>query len=132
MVKLPIHEDLAEALALLPPDADTFLKGELGRSLFPNTLSVKMRKWCDEAGLPDCNCHGLRKACATRLSNVGASAHEIMAWTGHSDISMVTLYTRKAEREGLAEAGMAKMTKLSNRENVVVNHPKRFAKNDGK
>ena len=127
-VTIRIHEDLAEALALLPQDADTFLKGAHGKSIDPHRLTVLMRKWCDAAGLPQCTCHGLRKACATRLANVGCSPHQIMAWTGHTTLAMVERYSRKANREDLADAGFEKLAKRPKREDVVVNHPRRFAK----
>jgi len=39
----------------------------------------KFRDWCNQAGLPHCSAHGLRKATAARLAERGASPHEIMA-----------------------------------------------------
>ncbi len=132
VVKVPIHKDLVEALALLPDDVETFIVGVRGGSLTPMTLTNKMRKWCDAAGLPQCTCHGLRKACATRLANLGCSPHQIMAWTGHATLAMVQRYTLKTNREGLADAAFEKITKQSKRENVVVNLSKRLANGGGK
>ena len=70
-------------------------------------------KWsrdrCNEAGLPHCSAHGLRKATATALAESGASAHEVMAITGHRSISEAQRYTAAAERRRLADSAMAKL-----------------------
>jgi integrase/recombinase XerD len=68
----------------------------------------KFRAWCDEAGLPQCSAHGLRKAAAVRLAERGATAHEIMAITGHRSLEEVERYTRAARQRQLADAAMAK------------------------
>jgi integrase len=88
-----------------------------------------MRKWCAEAGLPECSAHGLRKACARRLAEAGATAHEIMAVTGHKTLAEVQRYTETAMREGLADSAHAKLLSWANRDQTVVNLPQRFAKN---
>ena len=36
-------------------------------------LGNRMREWCDEAGLPQCAAHGLRKAIARRMVAVEAT-----------------------------------------------------------
>ncbi|WP_074920847.1 site-specific integrase [Sedimentitalea nanhaiensis] len=38
----------------------------------------------------------MRKACATRLAEAGASEREIMAWTGRTSPQMVQVYAGKA------------------------------------
>ena len=86
-----------------------------------------MREWCDKAGLTVCSSHGLRKACARRLAEAGASAHEIMAVTGHKTLAEVQRYTESATREGLADTAMGKLIARPNREQTVVNLPQRFA-----
>ena len=62
-----------------------------------------MRAWCDQAGLPKCTSHGLRKAIARRLAEAGATPHEIAAVTGHKDLKEVTLYTEAADRPMMAD-----------------------------
>jgi integrase len=86
-----------------------------------------MREWCDVAELTTCSAHGLRKACARRLAEAGASAHEIMAVTGHKTLAEVQRYTESAMREGLADEAFAKLISRPNREQTVVNLPQRFA-----
>ena len=91
-----------------------------------------MRKWCDRAGLEACSAHGLRKACARRLAESGATPHEIMSITGHKTLAEVQRYTEAAVREGLADSAMEKLISRPNREQTVMNLPTRFATNFSK
>jgi integrase len=63
---------------------------------------MRMRKWCDEAGLSECSPHGLRKAAARRLAEAGASVHQIAAITGHRSLKEVARYTQRADQIRLA------------------------------
>ena len=128
LVSIPIHPDLAEVLANLPDDRP-FLAKAYGKARSPDGLGNVMREWCDAAGLAICSSHGLRKACARRLAEAGATAHEIMSVTGHKTLSEVQRYTESATREGLADAAMGKLIARPNREQTVVNLPNRFATN---
>lgn len=109
VVDIPIHPDLKKVLDVLPKSQLTFLETSGGRSRSSNGLGNSMRKWCDAAGIPACTSHGLRKACATRLAEAGASEREIMAWTGHSSPQMVQVYAGKAGRGLMADQGFAKL-----------------------
>ena len=126
MVSIPIHPDLAEVLEKLPNDRP-FLATAYGKGRSPDGLGNAMREWCDKAGLPECSAHGLRKACARRLAEAGATAHEIMAVTGHKTLAEVERYTATALREGMADSAFAKLLSRPNREQTVVNLPNRFA-----
>lgn len=127
LVSIPVHPDLAEVLAACPDDRP-FLATTYGKGRSPDGLGNLMREWCDKAGLAECSAHGLRKACARRLAEAGASAHEIMAVTGHKTLAEVQRYTETAMREGLADSAHAKLLSRPNREQTVVNLPARFAK----
>lgn len=127
LVSIPLHPDLADVLSSLPPDRP-FLATAYGKSRSPDGLGNLMRLWCDSAGLSQCSAHGLRKACATRLAEAGASAHEIMAVTGHKTLAEVQRYTETAMREGLADSAFSKLLARPNREQTVVNLHARFAK----
>ncbi len=128
LVSIPLHPDLAAVLAELPNDRP-FLATVYGKGRSPDGLGNLMREWCDKAGLPECSAHGLRKACARRLAEAGATAHEIMAVTGHKTLAEVERYTATALREGMADTAFAKLLSRPNREQTVVNLSTRFAKN---
>ena len=67
-----------------------------------------MAEWIEAAGLGrHCVLHGLRKACARRLAEAGATPHEIMAIGGWETLTEVERYTRKENQDRLADAAMA-------------------------
>jgi integrase len=53
--------------------------------------------------------HGLRKATARRLAELGCSAHQIAAITGHATLAEVQRYTNAAHRKRLAQEAMKKL-----------------------
>jgi len=106
---IPIHPDLEQALAAAPRDNLTFIVNKFGKPYTPIGFSGWYRDRCDEAGLPQCSSHGLRKLAATRLADVGCSEREIMAITGHKSVSEVSRYTRAAEQVRLAGQAIAKL-----------------------
>ncbi len=61
----------------------TFLMTQHGKPFTAAGFGHWLRDRCDEAGLPQCTSHGLRKLAATRLADLGCSEREIMAITGH-------------------------------------------------
>jgi integrase len=67
---------------------------------------VYIAKWCDQAGLPHCSAHGLRKAGATIASNNGATTHPLMALFGWETLRQAETYTKQAGRIRLAKKAM--------------------------
>jgi integrase len=70
------------------------------------------RERCDEADLPHCTSHGLRKAAATVAAENGATAHELMSICGWLTLKEAERYTRAAERKRLAERGMGRLVPI--------------------
>jgi integrase len=69
----------------------TFLVNDLGRAFTDAGFGNKMREWCDQAELPNCSAHGLRKAGATFAANNGATSRQLMAIFGWESINMAEL-----------------------------------------
>ncbi|WP_290494436.1 site-specific integrase [Hyphomonas sp. UBA4494] len=107
-VWLPVVPPLAVAIDNTPPAALAFALTAHGKPFSVKGLSNKMRQWCDEAGLPGCSMHGLRKATATRLAAYGMSTREIAAVTGHKTLSEVQHYTEEVDQALLALGAMRK------------------------
>ncbi|WP_244471628.1 tyrosine-type recombinase/integrase [Methylobacterium sp. ARG-1] len=101
---VPVFPDLAEAIAAAPSAHLTFLVTEYGKPFSTAGFGNRFREWCNQAGLPHCSAHGLRKATAARLAERGCTPHEIMAVTGHQTLEEVERYTREAQRAGLADS----------------------------
>ena len=87
----------------------TFMVTEWGKPFAATGFSHWFRFRCDEAGLPHCSAHGLRKAAARRLAEAGCTQHEIGAITGHLSLKEVQRYTQAADQKKLAAAAMAKV-----------------------
>lgn len=125
-VSIPIHEELAKALEVLPQNAFTFLETKQGKARTANGLGARMRKWCDEAGLPQCSAHGLRKAICRRLAEAGATAPEIMSVSGHTTLAEVQRYIEAFGRQSAADAAIARLPEGPKAEQNLANHPSRF------
>lgn len=103
-VSLPILAPLAASLLATPLRGLVFILSEHGKPFSQKGFGNKMRQWCDEAGLPQCSAHGLRKAAARRFAEAGCSNQQIKAWTGHTTDSEVARYTAAANQQLLSDA----------------------------
>jgi len=108
-LQIPIVPQLQRVIDASPCGDLTFLVTEFGRPFSASGFGNIFRRWCNEAGLKNCSAHGLRKAAAARLAELGATEHEIMAVTGHRTSKEVTRYTRAARQKILAERAMARL-----------------------
>jgi integrase len=109
-VELPIIPALQAILDASPCGDLTFLVTQYGKPFrSSNSFGNKFRDWCDQAGLSHCSAHGLRKAAAARLAELGATDREIMSVTGHQTSKEVDRYTKAAQRRVLAQSAMARL-----------------------
>jgi integrase len=108
-LKIPFHPKLAAAIATMPRRNLTFLLTEAGAPFSAAGFGNWFRDRCNEAGLPHCSAHGLRKACATRLANAGCTPEQIKAITGHKTLSEVARYTKAADQERNAKQALANL-----------------------
>lgn len=129
-VNIPIHPDLAQALALTR-DRFTFLETAHGKARSRKGLGTSMRKWCDKAGLPLCSSHGLRKAICRRIAEAEGTPHEIMSVSGHVTMSEAQRYCETFGRKGLSDSAFAKMGRTNPEQNLT-NFPTRFVKSNDK
>jgi integrase len=115
---LPVPVQLREAIDAMPAiGVKTFLVTEFGKPFTKAGFGNKMREWCDQAGLPQCSAHGLRKATARRLAELGISQQGIKASGGWSGDDEVRTYTADADQARMAEDAMNRLAAadLSNR-----------------
>lgn len=107
-----ILPELQAALAAMPTSgALTFLLRPSDGQPFQERCGSK---WFNDAakraGLPPgYTCHGLRKACGTRIAQEGGTAHEVMAVLGHKTLALAEHYTRQFDRAKAAGRAMAKL-----------------------
>jgi integrase len=103
---LPILPALRAVIDATPSGTLAYLVTSFGQPFTAAGFGNKFRAWCNEAGLPHCSAHGLRKAGATIAAENGATAHQLMALFGWTTIKQAEGYTRLANRERLASEAM--------------------------
>ncbi|WP_343070138.1 site-specific integrase [Aminobacter carboxidus] len=108
---VPVIPHLWEIVEKSPIGDLTFLVTAFGRGFTSAGFGNKMRQWCDEAKLPQCSAHGLRKAGLSVLAELGCSTKQIMSISGHQTEKEVTRYTRSADQKKLATAAMTKLAR---------------------
>jgi integrase len=108
-LSIPVHPVLAAIVAETPADHLSFLTTQFGQPFTAAGFGNWFREQCNEAGLPHCSAHGLRKAAARRLAEAGCTEHEIAAITGHASLREVARYTKAADQKKLAASAMEKV-----------------------
>jgi integrase len=98
----PVLAPLAEAIRRTPIGLQTFLVTGFGKPFTDAGFGNKMREWCDEAGLPECSSHGLKKAAATVCATMGATDRQLMALFDWTSEKQANVYTAKANKKKLA------------------------------
>lgn len=119
MVDLPIIAPLQKTLDETDVGNLTFLVTQFGKPFSVKGLGNKMRDWCDQAKLPQCSTHGLRKAGATIAAENGATDEELMAIFGWTTKQQTTLYTKRANRKRIAGAAAHKLIPEQNMDETV-------------
>ena len=103
---LPILPQLQSILDASPLGKATFL--ETGQGKGKPFTAAGFGNWvrdrCNEAGLPHCSAHGLRKAGATIAAENGATDQQMMALFGWSSPQLVAHYARAASQKLAASA----------------------------
>jgi site-specific recombinase XerD len=84
----------------------TCLVTEYGMPFTVNGFGNWFRDRCNEAGLPHCSAHGLRKAGAKTAAENGATPHQLMSIFGWLTLKEAERYTQEAQRKLMAAAGM--------------------------
>lgn len=99
--------DLLAAIKAMPAVGLTaLLVTDYGKPFSAAGFGNWFRDRCDEAGLPHCTAHGLRKALARRAAEEGATQPQLKAvgqWSSDRDVAT---YTAGAEQRALADAAL--------------------------
>lgn len=126
---IPVHWRLRDIIAATPNDHLTFLVTEYGKPFAAAGFGNWFRDRCDEAGLPQCSAHGLRKAAGRRMAEAGCTAHQIMAVLGVG-LKEAMIYTAAADQKRLAAQGMSTLTasQMANQAASVSQNPAKSLK----
>lgn len=130
-LRIPLHPALRAILDVLPATNMTFILTDFGKPFTAAGFGNWFRERCDEAGLPQCSAHGLRKAASRRLAEAGCSHSQIKAVTGHKTDREVARYTAGADQLRLAGQAIEALSGPE-REQDVSTRPDGLAKSDDK
>ncbi len=107
--EIPILPELRSVLDATRSGHLNYITTAFGKPYTAPGFGNWFRRRCDEADLPHCTAHGLRKAGATIAADNGATEHQLMAMFGWDSPKQAALYTRKANRKRLAAEAMHKL-----------------------
>lgn len=105
---IPVLPPLAQSISAASVTSLLFLTNSRGKQWDRQNASAWFAKHCVEANVKG-TAHGLRKAGATLAAENGATPHELSAMYGWSSTKMAELYTRKADKQRLAERAANKL-----------------------
>jgi integrase len=97
---------LAAVVAVSPCGDLTYLVTEYGKPFTAAGFGNWFRARCNEAGLPQCSAHGLRKAGATLAAENGATVNQLMALFDWDTPGQAKIYTDAADRKRMAGEAM--------------------------
>lgn len=112
LLVLPIAPQLLAAIVSMPPAGASmcFLVNEHGVPFSRKGFGNKFRDWCDEAGLPHCSAHGLRKATLRRMAELKMPNKSMKAVSGHSKDDEIARYVAAADQARLAQEALAQLS----------------------
>ena len=124
---IPVLPELATELAARRGEHLVFLTTAYGKPFSVKGFQQWFARRAREAtGNPACAAHGLRKACAYRLADAGATPFMIQAITGHKSLAEVQNYTAGRDQIRLAQSALALLTGGTSGEHTVSNRSERL------
>jgi integrase len=115
----PILPALADIITRSPTGDLTFLVTKFGKPFTAAGIGNWFRDRCNEAGLPQCSAHGLRKAGATIAAENGATDRQLMALYDWTSEKQANTYTASANRKRLAGDAAKYLAGRSEPEQIV-------------
>ena len=128
---VPLHPTLNAMLISLPASNMTFMVTEKGAPFTAAGFGNWFRDRCDEAGLPHCSAHGLRKSMLTKLANNGATHEQLKAFSGHLSDSALAPYLKTADQQRNARGALDALLRVEG-EQTLSSLPTRLDKTAAK
>ncbi|MDE0360611.1 MAG: tyrosine-type recombinase/integrase [Rhodospirillaceae bacterium] len=97
------HRGVVVAGPILAPVSHTGVI-DIGRGITPNSLMMRLRKRCREAGVAACSPHDLRRSFVSAALEAGADLAMVQALAGHASPTTTARYDRRPETAKAAAA----------------------------
>jgi integrase len=110
-IDIPVRQEIWDAANAMPKTSQlAFLVTDAGNAFTSAGFGNWFRECCDQAELPQCSAHGLRKAAATRMAENGATTEQLKSWFGWTSDSEPSRYVKNANRARMAADIADKLT----------------------
>ena len=117
-IEARLTNELIDALEKDEAKASTYITSARGTHYTIESFGNAFSRWCGEAGLPHCSSHGLRKAAAVAYAESGATAPELMAVFGWSNLKTAQIYIEQAEKRRMRMNAFERRAEYENRRSV--------------
>lgn len=117
-IEAPMTAELIAAIEATEIGRDAYLVTSFGKPFVTAGLGNKMRDWCNEAKLPECSSHGLRKAAAVDLAEKGTTAPELCAVFGWTNLRTAQIYIDKANKRTMTANAFRRRQRAEEEESV--------------
>ena len=111
VLTLPILPVLQKVLDATPTGIKTWLVHSNGETFTAAGFGMWFRRRCNEAGLPVCTAHGLRKVAAETAAENGATEKQMMDIFGWTKSDLAAYYARGANQPKIAGGAMHTLVK---------------------
>ena len=108
-IEIAIHPILEAVIASRSVRGLTYLQTEYGNPFTVKGLGKRISDWFNQADLPHCSAHSVRKGLATDQAHNEATDNMLEAMFGWRDGKTSKIYTQSAERARLARHAVAKI-----------------------
>jgi integrase len=120
-MRLPVAPQLLAAIVARPVVTEgPFILSEHGRPFTNASFGNWFRKRCNEAGLPQCTAHGLRKAIMRRLAELHMGNQSLKSVSGHTRDEEVATYTRDVNQGQMADHAIALLSAWERGEQTAI------------
>jgi integrase len=106
---IPIHPVLDAVLAWHPVKGMNYLMTEYGNPFSVKGFGQRVSEWFNQAGLPHCSAHSVRKGLATALSEAEATDSMLDGFFGWKDGKTSKIYTRQKQQAKLARQAVQRI-----------------------
>jgi integrase len=116
---IPIAPQLIRSIVAVPKvdGQKTYLVHSYGEPFKNASFGNWFRARCNEAGLPHCSAHGLRKAMMRRLAELHLGNQTLKSISGHTRDEEVATYTRDVNQARMAQHAIDLLSKWEAGEN---------------
>jgi integrase len=108
---LPVLDVLQKVIDATLTGLKTWLVHGRGKPFTAAGFGGWFRDRCDEAGLPTCTAHGIRKIAAETVAENGATEKQMMDMFGWTKADLASYYTRNANQKKIASGAMHTLVK---------------------